>query len=378
MKNFFFLIFFLLLSKVLSKSSKRKTKKKTKDLFIRFIESKKIENSILISEFQNYHYECLPGLTKYFIDLGYNVDIILINGRKESMEKFEPKNKIRIFEFRNFKEINKYLKRFRKRLKDYKYIFLETFELKHSSFYKKIGYFNYNNSLFLIHHLDTLEQYTLNNSISKNRFFSISDYGIVTYLNPNYFGNFNLKHKKNDKISFFMTSTNKRNYVNIINAVKELNNKLKDFEINIVGITKKFNLNSIPKNLRKYFKFHGPVKYQKMYEIINNVDFIIINLFPNSKFDNLFRTFRATGNTQLSYGFYKPVLIEENFSSIYKFTNKTAIIFKGNNLTSAMLKAIELSYDDYENMNLNIQNLKNSIYARSLNNLKISLDSISN
>ena len=34
-------------------------------------------NSILILETNRYHYECTPGYSKYFIDLGYQVDIII-------------------------------------------------------------------------------------------------------------------------------------------------------------------------------------------------------------------------------------------------------------------------------------------------------------
>ena len=36
-------------------------------------------NTVLIFEPAFYHHECTPGYTKYFLDLGYNVDIILDN-----------------------------------------------------------------------------------------------------------------------------------------------------------------------------------------------------------------------------------------------------------------------------------------------------------
>lgn len=75
-----------------------------------------------------------------------------------------------------------------------------------------------------------------------------------------------------------------------------------------------------------------------MYNIVKNTDFIIINLYPNPKYDKLFKTLRATGNIQLAYGFYKPVIIEKFFANICKFTNVTAIIYKENDISSAMLK----------------------------------------
>jgi len=84
----------------------------------------------------------------------------------------------------------------------------------------------------------------------------------------------------------------------------------------------------INKMFQKNFHCYGQVRYQTMYNIVKNTDFIIINLFPNQKYYNLFKTYRATGNTQLAYGFYKPVNIEEFIANIYKFTNETAILYK--------------------------------------------------
>ena len=107
-----------------------------------------------------------------------------------------------------------------------------------------------------------------------------------------------------------------------------------------------------------------------MYEIVNNSDFIILNLYPDREFDNLFRTYRSTGNTQLSYGFYKPVLIEENFVNVYKFSNETSIIYKGEDILSAMLRALTMSYEEYKKMSIKVKHLRQTIYNNSLNNLK--------
>ena len=39
-------------------------------------------NSILIFENNPYHYECTPGYTKYFLDLGFDIDIIMTSEGK--------------------------------------------------------------------------------------------------------------------------------------------------------------------------------------------------------------------------------------------------------------------------------------------------------
>ena len=54
-------------------------------------------NTVLIFEPFEYHYECSPGFSKYFIDLGYDVDIIMHNSGLTSFLYFEPVDKIRFF-----------------------------------------------------------------------------------------------------------------------------------------------------------------------------------------------------------------------------------------------------------------------------------------
>ena len=42
-----------------------------------FMNITKFKNKILFFEPNYHHHECIPGFTKYFIDLGYDVDILL-------------------------------------------------------------------------------------------------------------------------------------------------------------------------------------------------------------------------------------------------------------------------------------------------------------
>lgn len=61
--------------------------------------------TILIFENDNCHNECSPGYSKYFIDLGYKVDIIMRSGNQDSFCLFEPIEKIKIFIYYKLKEI---------------------------------------------------------------------------------------------------------------------------------------------------------------------------------------------------------------------------------------------------------------------------------
>ena len=251
----------------------------------------------------------------------------------------------------------------------YKFLFLLTLEKSKIKLYKKLGYYKHPNSLFIIHHINELYSIGLNKYIIEKKVFSLLDTGKMLYLNPNYFGNFKITFKKNKIVKFFITSTKKRNYINFLKGIQYLKNNSINFEINLVGRSGKFGINDIPKELRNYFNFYRDITYQKMYQIIIKSDFIILNLYPNRKEDNIYKFYRATGNAQLSYGFCKPSLIEKSFSSIYKFSKNNSIIYTNSNIHLAMMEAAKINNKKYINLCKNLNLLKNKIYKISLNNL---------
>ena len=286
------------------------------------------------------------------------------------MERFEPKNKIRMFEYNNIKEIKYNLEKYKKKILLYNYSLLHTTDIK--PIFKELGYYDNPNSLFIIHAIDYLNELKLDDFIKKKHAFGLADYGVLIYANPNYFGNFNLSHNKNNKskTSFFITSSINRNYSQLIDGLNYIKEKNIDFELNVIGHGNTFNPEMVPKDLLKYCHFYLHVKYQKMYEIVQKSDFIIINLFPDNEENNLFRTTRATGSIQLSYGFYKPVILEENFAPIYKLTNETSITFQLHDMRKALEKAATMTNEDYIKMSKNMKILKDTIYNTSLNNIK--------
>ena len=324
-------------------------------------------------EFEKYHLECIPGFSKYFIDLGYYIDIILNKNFSESMEKFKPKTKITIYEFENFSEVFLNKSELKEKLKHYKYTLLGTTKYHIVKAFKEIGYYNNQNALFIVHNVSQRYLLDINNSLSSNKAFTLLDNGIIPYLNPNYFGRFKISHQKQKKLTFFMTSTLSRSYTDFIKGALYLKNNSIDFEVKIIGHSNKFNETQIPEILKPNIHYFGKVSYQEMYKLVLSSDFIIINIYPNREGDYLFRTYLATGSAQLSYGFHKPVLIEESFAGIYKFSYETSIIYNGYDLSSAMLKASKINSKEYTKMSLKIEKLRKQIYQKSLNNLKNSL-----
>ena len=206
----------------------------------------------------------------------------------------------------------------------------------------------------------------------KNQLFGLADYGNLNYVNPNYFGEV-AHHEKNDCTTFFITSSPKRDYTPLITAARKLDEQGVNFKVNVTGHTDTFCKEMIPDNLKKYFEFYGKVSYQKMYKIVEDSDYVLINLDPDLEEDNYFRTERATGSAQLGYGFHKPIIIQSEFADTYKLTPDTSIIYYESDMLSAMQKAIKTTPQQYATMRDNMQALCEKIYGISLENVKKAL-----
>ena len=112
----------------------------------RFLNDKNsTKNKVLIFEPFTYHYECTPGFSKYFIDLGYNVDIIMHNTGLSSFAFFKDISKIRFFIYNNIIDINKYSKYISFLINKYDYVLIETANKYSFSLYKSLNILNIEN-----------------------------------------------------------------------------------------------------------------------------------------------------------------------------------------------------------------------------------------
>ena len=78
----------------------------------------------MIFEPFTYHYECTPGFSKYFIDLGYNVDIIMHNAGLSSFVYFKDISKIRFFIYNDVTDIKKFNKYLSFSINKYDYVLI--------------------------------------------------------------------------------------------------------------------------------------------------------------------------------------------------------------------------------------------------------------
>lgn len=335
------------------------------------------EKSVLYFEPNPYHHECTPGYVKYFTDLGYNVDLLIRANNEDCMELFEPKDKIRIFTFDNLDQIDFKNKDICEKAKKYERVFLQTLDptIKGmKELVQNLGFYDHSGSMIVLHDTNLIRELGVKNFVKQNRIITLGDFGKALYVNPNYFGNIP-EHTKNKKTRFFITSNSGKNYLPFIRSIQELDKQGLDFEIVVVGRTKEFSTYNLPVNLRKYFTFKQSIPYKDMYKELMQSDYILIYFDPNGTLDAQFKKRRITGSAQLAYGFAKPAIIHEDFYKTYKFTDKeNAFLYYDGFLGKAMKDAIMLNSTDYTKMVHSMNSLRESIYNKSMENIKLCLE----
>lgn len=300
-------------------------------------------NSILIFEPNEFHFECTPGYVKYFTELGFNVDILIHHSGIDSLFLFKTTENIRLFIFEKVESLNKYSTNLSSVIKQYYLIILQTADINKGNLFSKLGLLSINNSIFVFHNLDFIEKMNYSKYLEQNRIWTLGNFSQGLQVNPNYFGHIDVK-EKNPITRFFLTSTYDRDYTNLINSAINLKNENFNFEIFVVGWLKKFNINQIPEKIYNNFIFKYGISYRELYQKIVNSDYIIIPLDPNRKNDIKYKTTKVTGSIQLSYGFLKPSIINQNFADIYNLNDKNSLIFNDSyNLYNAMKDAIILN-----------------------------------
>ena len=345
--------------------------------FIEFFNNTINKKTILIFESRNFHNECTPGYTKYFIDLGYNVDILMRYQGIDSFSYFNDSNEnIRVFLYNKLREIKK-RKKFNLIIKKYDYIMLETFFKEEKELFKELHLYN-NNSIFIFHEIELFDKHlTKSKYFNKNRVWTLGNSNIGLQVNPHYFGNIPIKGKSK-KTKFFLTSTIKRDYKPLIESVNHLHKENFNFEIIVTGRDSSFNSNSISANISNYFIFNHHVSYSELYQLVDNSDYIIILLSPDNKYDEIYKTKKVTGSYQLSLGFNKPCLINNEFADYYDFNSQNSLIYNDINLYSAMKKAILMHNTEYKKIQHNLQIKKTELYNISINNVKRAIENLNN
>ena len=334
------------------------------------------DKTILLFEPNHYHYECSPGYAKYFVDLGYNVDVLMKKQGKDSFYFFENKDKIRLFIYDNLKQIRNYAKVLRSHFRSYSYIVIQTLSTKTFGTISKLG-LNRNGKVIYIFHFTYYYKILHFSSIkNKNRVWTLGNFSVGLQVVPFYIGNLKLKNK-NKRTRFFTVSTVSRQYNYLISAFEKLKDNNFDFDVIVVGKVKRFSTKNISEKLKDNFIFNYKVNYETLYKLVYSSDYIIITLDPDDKKNRIFKNKKVTGSAQLSLGFIKPALINKYFQDKYDMNEENSFPFDKKSIYNTLKKAILFNNENYKKMQLNLINLANKAKEKSIINIKKTLNSLS-
>lgn len=347
------------------------TKKEKEELSRLLLDNNK--NKILLIEPNNFHEEVLPGIAKYFLDLGFYVDVITAKAQN-NLDAFgrmqDPKlNRISLHQFHIKNLFKKNL------LNNYKYIYFNTEWINTKLNTTSVSnYFNLKNAdtdkyLFMNHRPNTFKNISNKNLILaelplKNK----EDFKVV---NAHYFGNINItpKNKKTNFIVIGNIENKRKNHNLLIDAVTQLVKQgLTDFEITVIA--KVGNMVNIPTEIKPFIEFKGRLDYPQMYEEMEKADFFLTLLDPENPEHDRYITTGTSGSFQLIYGFTKPCLISKKFADIHGFNTTNSIVYnKNSDLSASMADAINMNTQEYQTMQNNLKTYSANLYKKSLQNL---------
>lgn len=356
-----------------------------KDISSYKLESNK-QKKILIVEQNDCHGEILPGYSRYFFDLGFNIDLFVTQNQTtwHPMSRYTKSGiNIYVVDHANLQSIlnSEVICR-------YDFILFTSF---HSYTSKKGEYFPITKLfqqkykpkygvLAVVHHTEHVDSDTCGdikiitiNCVDNNLKLK------TTVVNPHYFGDIQITNKNLDITKFIVVGNfekERRNHALLVDAVKNLiSSNITNFHVSLIGRQGNFQIQD--EEVKKHITIHEKVPYETIFSELESADFFIPLLDPENDEHNRYIQNDSSASFQKIYGFCKPCIIAKKFTGKYCLDDANSIIYdSASDLFHAMQSAINMSSYAYTVMQNNLMRLSDQIYKSSLDNLKNVLASL--
>ena len=350
------------------------------------------------------HSEVVPGYAKYFLDLGCSVDVLMLQSNYDlgALVRLQDDN-LHIFtiemetinDFFAINEISLYdkivlsshivywanfdRKKIYKDIKDTERapfiidskeqdIPIESVFVCYPQLLK-----HYDKISVVEHHLEKCPRKLLND----NKVISLSEVAItkknnVVIANPHYFGTVKVHTLRGGGLTNFIMIGGlhafRKNTNILFIAIKKLVARgIKNFKITVIGYGE---LTGCGDDIKNFFDIKGRISYPEMYECLENADFILPLFDPNNKDHNRYIERGTSGIFQLIYGFKKPCIIHNKFSSVHYLSDENSIIYQNNDeLAIKMQECINMNSETYNTIVENLSETANKIYENGKYNL---------
>jgi hypothetical protein len=144
------------------------------------------------------------------------------------------------------------------------------------------------------------------------------------------------------------------------------------FELRMIG---KRGNDPIPDHLRPFITEVGPVDFRQLYAEMEAANFVVTS-FQRDYADHVpYRTTKTSGSFQLCYGFSTPCIVQRDFAAYTALNAKNSLLYdRDDEMFDAFHKAITMQPDDYAAMERAMRASAQTLYDRSLSNLKALTD----
>lgn len=335
------------------------------------------DKTVLLVEPNDFHAQCLPGYTKYLLDLGYRVDVLMTkkNFKDNPFVRFEdPQIKLFQYSRRWLRFILKL-----KKINQYEFVVITTSRYfsdepekqgRSYSIQEELGFVptGKRKTLFINHDTTEIDLFNFQKFEKNNQIITLGNFNRGTMVHPFYIGP-TISKPLNQKRRFICVGglyAVCKNHGLLIDALQILHKKNIDCEVVIVGSG---SLDKIPAHLRHYIKLTGYLKFPTMYNEMEKSDFFLPLLDPLTSEHERYITTGITGSYALILGFNKPCLIAKHFASFYGFNQTNSFVYS-HDLADAMIEAIRLTQSEYNNKCNALKELAQKNYSESLQNLK--------
>ena len=332
-------------------------------------------NSVFICEANNGHGSVVVGYAKYFLDLGYNVDVLLTvkNLQDDGFCRLRSE-RLRVFGFGQ--HLLKKLLGLRK-IKEYERVIITTtwcFWTADRSVPQVVGFMpqGKHKTLLVEHEQTDIELFGIQNLVQNRQIITLEKFPKGEMVAPVYLGDVEITPRHKEETIFVTVGAitpNCRDYTLLFSAVRHLLRNNKRIKITVIGSGK---LEDLPEDIRPYIEIKGYLSYPEMFKQLENADFYLPLLNPENPKHLRYITTGVTGSAQLTYAFAKPCVIQEKFAAFYHLTPDNAVIYEAD-LGEAMCRAADIGEAEYKKLQQNLQKTAKNLYDLSLQNLKMML-----
>lgn len=342
--------------------------------------------TVVIVEPNEFHGETIPGHCRYFQELGYTVLVLLrrknLSGGifcrypDESMPQFFCLGPWGMKFFLNSRNVKQFDVVF---LNSNFYAVRDIFWGRYQDYLKSAPKGKYG-WLAVEHCFQNLLPYVKEGTVDFGRLFQLSEYRYGTtpipMLNAHYFGPYAVQALTNARtfITVGAVHPQQRNMPQLVSVVQGLVRRgISNFRILVIGrVDPSVDVSGMPEQI----VFLGPLSFPDMYDKMDEANFLLPLLDPSMEAHRRYLDGQTTGSRQLILGFAKIPVLHDEFADAYAFTQANAIRHADGGLEAAMERAIGMTQPEYDAMRRSLEELAQTVYEKSLLNLKNTLGAV--